>query len=307
MTIWTFHDSSNSAAYAAECAVKLGGRVITKSVTAYGYPAREVSGVEFAEGCVISKSSGEVRIMSDVYGTECTATYWSHAEGRPVTTTYALYADVSCTFGEAAVDATDEVKELEAAYYAGRSRGTAFANAEHAVVAAAAKAAAKVAAVAKAAAVAKVRATAESSDGTARVGDTVEATKGNKTTPKGTTGVVFWAGWSARHDASWRVGFNTSEGETHWLAGTGVKVVAKGSPADPGTKAPVPAASKSAPPPAKGTKVTVVSGSGSGSSGRIIWVGTDRLSGASRVGVKVSDGSVVWTAAANVASTKEAA
>lgn len=135
------------------------------------------------------------------------------------------------------------------------------------------------------------------------MGDVVEVTRGNKSTPKGTTGRVFWTGWSNRGGASWRVGFKDGPGETHWIAATGVKVVEKGS---------APRVIKAspevfeAPKVGKGDYVVVTAGKDEGVKGWIIWVGSDRNSGAPRVGVRDYEGSVFWMDAANVARREAA-
>jgi len=251
------------------------------------------------EGAVISTYTACERVMSDIYADVAYAIVWDEDWSCVKTINYAYYFELADNNGIAVVDATDESLASAAAYAAGRTAGlvkaAAFAAADKAELEAA-----KVAALA--AKRAAVLADAP------RVGDSVEVTKaaGSPKVEKGVTGKVVWSGWSKRHDASWRVGLKTAAGEVCWLPATAVKVVAKGSPTDPpGTKAP--AASESAPPPVKGAEVTVASGDGAGTRGRIIWVGTDRSSGAARVGVKAKNGDVVWTAAANVASTEAAA
>ena len=286
----TFHSHDSAAS--------LGGRVVTKSFSSYDGTAREISGVEFAEGRVLSVGSEEVRIMSDVWGISHFATYWDDTKGRPALSAYALDADVSCSYGSAEVDATDEVKVLAAVYYEGRERGRTFAAAERRAAEAETEAARKIAKAAHAAEVAARRRDAESSDDLPRVGDLVEVTKGNKGIPNGTAGAVFWAGWSARHDTSWRVGFKDASGATHWIAASGVKVTARGERS--ASPVPIPATAAKCHHMAKGDRVVIVAGPADGCAGRVIWVGADRHTGAPRVGVRSAHGEVHWVPADNV-------
>lgn len=278
----------------------------------YAATNRKPARVEY-EGAVLSISRNDNhRLMSDIWGTALHATVWDEAKGRPVSFIYAYPGfELATDNGEAEVDATDEVKAKVDAYYEGLARGRAFAYAEgeEARKAAAAEKKARVEAKRK-----EIEAKRDAIERTVpKVGDTIEVTRGNGSTPKGTTGKVFWAGWSKRHDASWRIGFKTEADETHWIAATGVKLIERGDgPDDGGGKGgkkdePVEAAEPGYE-PERGDTVEVARGRGAGAVGEIIWVGSDKYTGAPRVGVKDKYGEVTWTAAANVRSwTRRAA
>lgn len=303
MAIRTFFDWTGGAERASEVAAKHGGSSATKAVTGYDGKERVVAGVEFAAGRVIATSSRGVRIMSDVYGDDHYAVFWDPAAGKPVEFVYATSSDVSNHYGSAEVDATPEVMEFVAAYEEGKRRGAVFARCETEAWWRAKEEADAAARAAKEAADAARKAEIVADESTPRVGDVVEVTRGNKSTPKGTTGRVFWTGWSNRGGASWRIGFKDGPGETHWIAATGVKVVEKGN----APRAIVaPPATFAAPTVSKGNYVVITAGEGEGMTGWVIWVGSDRSTGAPRVGVKDYGGTVVWTAAANVARREAA-
>lgn len=244
------------------------------------------------EGAVLSTSLSCERVMSDIYADVGRARVWDAEKGRVESVTYAYYFELGDNNGVAVVDATDEVKALSDAYYAGGALGAAYRSAEHAAGVAEREAA-------KAAAVAAKR--ADLLENAPKVGDSVEAKREGRGCPKGTKGIVFWAGWSKRHDASWRVGFKDAAGLTYWMSATGVKVVERASPdaAKPAAPAPAPAVECRL---AKGDVVVVSDErlTSCGMVGRIIWIGADRFTGAPRVGVKASDGGVVWLAADDV-------
>lgn len=263
------------------------------------YPAR----TEYV-GCVLSTRSVVERVMSDIYADCYYATVWDDAVCKVVelmtNSAFECYTDPA----SAKVDATDETKAKVAAYYEGRAYAHKIANAEAAIEKAKRVAAYKIKkaeADAKTAAKRKdieaKREAIEVSDKTPTPGDTIEVTRGNKSTKKGTVGKVFWGGWSKGHAASWRIGFD-ADGVTHWIAASGVKVTEKGEPEAPAPK--VEAAAAPEVEVEKGDKVEVVTGGDAGMVGKIIWVGCDKRTGAPRVGVKATNGKVCWTAGANV-------
>jgi hypothetical protein len=240
------------------------------------------------EGAVISTRIKCERVMSDIYADVGYATVWDEAVGAVKEFGYAYYFELACNNGYAVVDATEDATAKAGAWGEGRAAGwakaAAFARAYEAecAAAAAAKVAAKRAAV-------EVDA--------AKVGDTVEAKREARGVPKGTAGKVFWAGWSKRHDASWRIGFKDAAGATYWMPGTGVRVTERAAAAP---VEPVELAADDCPTVAKGDMVVIKSGEMKGTVGRVIWVGADRFSGAPRVGVRSGGGEVVWTSASSV-------
>lgn len=281
MAIRTFYGWSEGPARAAEVAAKYGGAVISK-VCGYGEHAREVVGVEFAAGSVISTSSRDVRIMSDVYGDDHYAVFWDAAAGRPIEFVYATSSDVSNHYGSAEVDATEEVTAFACAYGEGKARGAIWKAAERRAAEREVEEADRAEAAAKAADAAVKKAAIAADESTVRVGDVVEVTRGNKSTSKGTTGRVFWTGWSKRGGASWRIGFHDGPGNTHWIAASAVKVVEKG----PAKRVVEVAAAGFTAKVSNGSYVVITAGKDEGVVGWVFWVGTDRYTGAPRFGVR---------------------
>jgi len=245
------------------------------------------NGTVLYEGAVISTYTACERVMSDIYADVAYAIVWDEDWSCVKTINYAYYFELADNNGVAVVDATDENLAKAAAAAdgsrAGHAKAAAFAAADKAELEAA-----KVAALA-----AKRAAVAADAP---RMGDLVEVTKaaGSPKVAKGVSGKVVWSGWSKRHDASWRVGLKTAAGEVCWLPATAVKVIERASAdAESAAPAPAPAAECRV---AKGDRVTTANGV----AGRIIWVGTDKFSGAARVGIRDSRGETHWVAADNV-------
>jgi hypothetical protein len=260
---------------------------------------RHEARVEYV-GCVLSTRTKVERVMSDIYADCYYATVWDDAACKVVermtNSAFECYMDPAT----AEVDATDEVKEKVKAYYEGRAYAAKIAHAEAAIEKAALVAKRKAAAEKKKVEVAKKRAAVEKK--APKVGDEVIVTRGNNDTPKGTEGMVCWAGWSKNHDASWRIGFDTEDGDRHWIAATGVKVTKRdGGDGKKVAREAKGAAKAAAPKVKKGDRVTV-----GDVKGRVVWAGTDKFTGAPRVGVKpVNGGDIIWTDAGNATALKE--
>jgi hypothetical protein len=247
------------------------------------------NGTVLYEGAVISTYTACERVMSDIYADVAYAIVWDEDWSCVKIINYAYYFELADNNGVAVVDATSESLANAEAYAAGRTAGlnkaAAFAAADKTELAAA-----------KAAALTAKRAAVKSD--APRVGDLVEVTKaaGSPKVEKGVSGKVVWSGWSKRHDASWRVGLKTAAGEVCWLPATAVKVIERASEdAESATPAPAPATAAECR-VAKGDRVTTADGI----AGRIIWVGTDKFSGAARVGIRDGRGETHWVSADNV-------
>lgn len=88
------------------------------TITAFDYATKSYN--TFAQGATLKKGKREVRIMSDVWGTEEFAKYWDDGEGRVRDVTLATYEyspDTSYKPGTVEVDATAEVKNKVRQYF----------------------------------------------------------------------------------------------------------------------------------------------------------------------------------------------
>jgi hypothetical protein len=157
------------------------------------------------EGAVLATGERNYRDDSDFY-----ATVWNETTGTVHNVDYGTTRGWTYA-NSASVDATPEVREKAAAFFAARNLEARIA-----------------------------KATAEAA--TPAKGKLVTVVKGRKV-PKGTTGVVIWVGegryfgptprykssaWSAK--GALRVGVKDAEGTVHWTAASNVEVV---NPAEP--------------------------------------------------------------------------
>jgi hypothetical protein len=170
-----------------------------------GYPDMKGTFEVTFEGAVLSLGERNWHDDSDFF-----ATVWDEATGTVHTVDYATTRGWTYANG-ASVDATPEVREKAAAFYAARDLESRIAKAN-----AAARTPAR--------------------------GLTVKVVKGRKV-PKGTTGTVIWVGegkyfgptprykssaWSTA--GALRVGVKDAEGTVHWTAASNVEVL---DPAEP--------------------------------------------------------------------------
>jgi len=157
-------------------------------------------------GCVLDKGSESVRIMSDVWGTQCFALVWDFDKGEPRKVSLGVYDSNAGYYSRpweewdstAIVDATDEVKALYDRWQDAENEKLVVRNHELRV--------------------------AEATDRARqpRKGSYVELYKKRCKVKQGTKGRVFWVGNSHYGE---RVGFNGDDGETYWTAAANVRTV----------------------------------------------------------------------------------